>query len=376
MSSIGSHLAHYATPHQDDARVHVERPCAGESGFALDRQRILRCSAFRRLDYKTQVFVPHEHDLFRTRLTHTLEVAQVARTLSRGLGVNEDLAEAVALAHDLGHAPFGHVGESTLNQQLAAHGGFDHNQHSLRVVDYLEHPFPDFRGLNLTQTTRQCIAQHETPYDSSIESVTFAPIEGQLVDLADQIAFTVADLEDALMAAWIDEQGLSEITLWRDAHRQAQEAHPNAKPIFHRIGAVRNVLQILCEDAIITSKQALATLNIDSPQAVRNAPQRCATLSKRSVSNLKQMQAYLMKNVYQHEKNQKPSQEAREILTALFAAYLADATLLPLRYRTRVGQVDSTGTPQSLHRVICDYLAGMTDRYCKQQWAAVCNPAL
>jgi dGTPase len=215
--------APYAVADAEARREHPEPPHPYRGPYQRDRDRILHCSAFRRLDFKTQVFVPHEHDHFRTRLTHTLEVAQVARTLGRALGLNEDCIEAVALAHDLGHPPFGHGGEKELDELMVDHGHFEHNRQSLRVVDYLEHPYPEFRGLNLTQATRECIARHETRYDAPVceefDDDRLAPLEGQLVDLADEIAYSSADLEDALAARRIDEADLSDIELSRGSRQ-------------------------------------------------------------------------------------------------------------------------------------------------------------
>ena len=219
-------------PADSGGRAHPEPEHPYRGCYQRDRDRIVHCSAFRRLDYKTQVFVPHEQDHYRTRLTHTLEVAQVARTLARAVGANEDAAEAAALAHDLGHAPFGHAGEQVLNELMARHGGFEHNLQSLRVVDYLEHPYAAFRGLNLTSAVRPCLARHQTPYDrpapEEFADAPQAPLEGQLVNLADEIAYTSADCQDALSAGWISVEQLGELELWRRAWRQTQAALPDA----------------------------------------------------------------------------------------------------------------------------------------------------
>jgi len=207
--------------HQSGGRRHGEAPHPYRTCFQRDRDRIMHCSAFRRLDFKTQVFVPHECDHFRTRLTHTLEVAQIGRAIGRALRLNEDLIEATALAHDLGHPPFGHCGEGVLDELMADEGGFEHNRQSLRVVDYLEHPYPAFRGLNLTAAVRECLARHQTRYDTpacgDFDASLQAPLEGQVVDLADEIAYTAADLEDALAAEWIITDDLASLALWRRA---------------------------------------------------------------------------------------------------------------------------------------------------------------
>ena len=227
-------------------RAHAEGETPTRTCFQRDRDRVMHCAAFRRLDFKTQVFVPHEHDHVRTRLTHTLEVAQIGRDLGRSLRLNEDLIEAVALAHDLGHPPFGHTGEAALAERMATAGAFEHNRQSLRVVDYLEHPYPHFRGLNLTRAVRECLARHETRYDTPAAAEfppgLCGPLEGQLVDLADEIAYTSADLEDALASGLIAEGDLGHVALWRRAHEAARADAPDARAIHQRIRAVKAVL--------------------------------------------------------------------------------------------------------------------------------------
>ncbi len=360
----------------DDAggRVHSEDEHPYRTCYQRDRDRIVHCSAFRRLDYKTQVFVPHEQDHYRTRLTHTLEVAQVARTLARALRVNEDAAEAVALAHDLGHPPFGHAGEEVLNELMAGNGGFEHNRQSLRVVDYLEHPYPDFRGLNLTNAVRLCLARHETRYDSpqieEFADIPSAPLEGQLVDLADEIAYTSADLSDALAARWITLEQLGGLELWRRAWGLAERAMPEAREIHKRICACRSVMSILTDDALAETARRLDLLvtarrrkaNTAAaplrPVDVQQNPQRCAAFSNESAGNLGQLQQFLLENVYLHADARQRQTDTRLVITELFRTYEADPSLLPKRYSNRIGN-------DGLYRVICDYIAGMTDRFCR-----------
>ena len=340
---------------------HPYRTC-----FQRDRDRIVHCSAFRRLDFKTQVFVPHQDDHFRTRLTHTLEVAQIARDLARALRLNEDLAEAVALAHDLGHAPFGHTGEEVLDELMADHGRFEHNRQSLRIVDYLEHPYPDFRGLNLTRVVRECLAKHETKYDSPIcedfDTRLRAPLEGQVVDLADEIAFTAADLDDALTGGWLVVEDLAETDLWRMAWGRAQAAAPNARPIHKRIRACKGVLAAMADDMIAQTARTLAGLDVQSPDDVRLAPRRCATFSPEMAPPVEQLQRLLMEEVYTHPRGAVHRETARRAIGDLFSAYTDRPDLLPNRYRTRIDE-------DGLHRVACDFIAGMTDRYCLETHA-------
>ena len=338
---------------------HTYRTC-----FQRDRDRVVHCSAFRRLDFKTQVFVPHENDHFRTRLTHTMEVAQIGRSLGRALRLNEDLIEAVALAHDLGHSPFGHCGEAELDELMADYGHFEHNRQSLRVVDYLEHPYPQFRGLNLTQVARECIARHRTRYDSPVcedfdESLQ-GPLEGQLVDLADEIAYTSADLEDALAAGWIDEEGLGELQLWRKSRELAQQVSPEASNIHKRIRACKAVLGVMADDAIATTAANTDTLGVHSVEDIRHAPRRCAEFSPDVAEAVRQLQDFLFTNVYMHPRAAEQAEKDRIIIADLFGAFTADSGLLPSRYRSRI-------EAEGLQRVACDYIAGMTNRFCRQE---------
>ncbi len=363
-------LADYALKPEQVSRKFPQPDTEGQSPFQCDRNRILRCAAFRRLDYKTQVFAPHEHDLFRTRLTHTLEVAQVGRDIGRALGLSEDLIEAVALAHDLGHPPFGHLGEAELDKLMTNHGQFEHNRQSLRVVDYLEHPFPQFRGLNLTNATRHCIATHQTRYDTPTcddfpdATTTLPPMEGQVVELADEIAYTTADLEDALMSQWISQDDLETLSLWQRSWQRAEQLFPKARAIHKRIQATQGLLNILQNDLLKTTRQKISELKIDSPQAVIEAGIRCTCFSDEIGGELQQLQDFMLQRVYRHENNLQSGEVSRKILRGLFEALIEDNSLLPPRYHERIdGQVGS----DSPHRVVCDYIAGMTDRFCRDE---------
>jgi len=344
---------------------HPYRTC-----FQRDRDRIVHCSAFRRLDFKTQVFVPHEHDHFRTRLTHTLEVAQIARSLGRALRLNEDLIEAVALAHDLGHPPFGHAGEQVLDELMADWGHFEHNRQSLRVVDYLEHPYPRFRGLNLTRVVRECIARHESRYDApacdEFDTSLAAPLEGQIVNIADEIAYTSADLEDALAAEWISLDQLEGLSLWRRAWAKAKTDMPDARTIHKRIRACKGVLAAMADDIVIHSAEQIHSRGIDSPDAARYAGSGCITFSGEIATGARQMQEFLHANVYCHPANIEQARRGGRIIRDLFSAYVSDESLLPERYRRRI-------ETDGLYRVACDYIAGMTDRFCRQEHERICT---
>ncbi len=362
-------LANYAVAEADcggrrfPEQAHHYRTC-----FQRDRDRILHCHAFRRLDFKTQVFVPHEHDHYRTRLTHTLEVAQIARSLGRTLRLNEDLIEPVALAHDLGHPPFGHAGEAALDKLMAEHGGFEHNRQSLRVVDYLEHPYDRFPGLNLTHAVRECLARHETAYDTpaceDFGPGALAPMEGQLVDLADEIAYTSADLEDSLAAGLITTSGLENLSLWRRASAATEDAAPASGPIHTRIRTCKAVLVAMADDLIQTTTNNISALEIACVADVRAAPRRCVAFSDHMAVEVKELQGFLLKEVYLAGENARQDRLCRRIISDLFWAYLAKADLLPNDYRRRI---DGDGLP----RTACDYIAGMTDRFCKAEHARI-----
>ncbi len=347
---------------------HPYRTC-----YQRDRDRIVHCSGFRRLASKTQVFVPHEQDHFRTRLTHTLEVAQIARTMARALAANEDAAEAAALAHDLGHPPFGHAGETVLNDLMTGHGGFEHNLHSLRVVDYLEHPYHGFRGLNLTRAVRDCLARHQSRYDHPADDEFAgrpnAPLEGQLVDLADEIAYTSADIYDALAAEWIDTDQLGELELWRQTADKAERALPDARPIHKRIRTCHDLLAILTDSVVTETARRIDRMTLKSPDDVQRAPQRCVAFAEKLARSVRPLQDLLMERVYRHPVSVRHSNRARRVIAGLFGAYLAEPKLLPGRYRARI----DAGTDDE-HRVVCDYVAGMTDRYARDQYLSLAGP--
>ncbi|HDZ20318.1 hypothetical protein LCGC14_0295680 [marine sediment metagenome] len=347
-------------------RSHDEPPHPYRSCFQRDRDRIIHCTAFRRLDFKTQVFVPHEHDHFRTRLTHTLEVAQVARTIGRALRLNEDLIEAVALAHDLGHPPFGHCGEEALDELMADAGGFEHNRHSLRVVDYLEHPYPAFRGLNLTRAVRECLACHETrhrePVCADFNDGLAGPLEGQVVDVADEIAYTAADLDDALAVGWIAAEDLSAMEIWRRAWEITEADSPDARWIHKRIRSRVAILSLMVDDVVATTGRATETLTcVDD---VRRAGGASAAFSPQMGDQVAELKAFLLAEVYEHPVSEQHRDEGRRIIQDLFTQFVAAPAALPQRYAQRVAA-------DGLERVVCDYIAGMTDRYCRAQHAAL-----
>lgn len=342
--------------------------------FESDRQRILNCMAFRRLMHKTQVFVTDCGDHFRTRLTHTLEVVAQAQRLSRMIGINERLAGAIALAHDLGHAPFGHAGEKALAELMKDHGGFEHNLQSLRVVDYLEHPYPAYRGLNLLFELRESLVKHETRYDKPqpariaadpatqplVASGPSAPLEGQVANLADAIAYTLHDVEDGLVEGALSESDLAVCRLWRDAAGQVRRAHPDSPLPAIRRPILDLIARRLVEDAAEESRRRIAAANVKHVDDVRNHAAALVSYSPEMSGEVEQLSAVLLRGLYQNHRVVRMDSKARRLIRELFAAYKAEPRLMPERFASRAAE-------QGLPRVICDYVAGMTDRYCQEE---------
>ncbi len=359
-------------------RVHPEPPDPIRDAYGLDRHRVLCSAAFRRLEYKTQVFVTFEDDHFRTRLTHTLEVAEIARRLAIALDVNPTLAEVICLAHDLGHPPFGHAGEMALRDLMRDHGGFEHNRQSLRIVDYLEHPYPAFRGLNLTFEVREGIARHETAYDRPNETASpgdsefrttdpWLTVEGQIACLADQLAYDGHDLEDAIGAGLIDEADIRAVSLWRTAAEPVRTAHPDLPLPAIRRPILDALLNALLADVIAESQRRIAIACPESPQAVRQAANPLVACSDAMHSALRELETFLLERVYRHTRLVRMDAKARRFVERLFGAYAADPRMLPERYFRRVDE-------QGVHRVVCDYIAGMTDRYCQDDYKRLFEP--
>jgi len=333
----------------------------------------LQCTAFRRLEYKTQVFVPDEHDHFRTRLTHTLEVAEIARRLAVALRVNETLAETIALAHDLGHAPFGHAGETTLNELMRDHGGFEHNAQSLRIVDFLEHPYPGFRGLNLSFEVREGLAKHHTVFDrpaapafadaeweALLACGPYPSVEGQIASLADRLAYDCHDLEDALGAGLIAEPDLAGVALWRQVAEPIRAAYPDRPLPAVRRPILDALLDDLLDDTIGETQHRLTVAGAADVNRVRQAEHSMVGLSSSAECALADLEHFLLERVYRHERLARMDADARRVVLDLFDAYLRMPQALPQRYRDRVDEL-------GLHQVIADYVAGMTDRFCREQ---------
>lgn len=341
------------------------------TAYQRDRDRIIHTTAFRRLEYKTQVFIITEGDYYRTRLTHTIEVAQIGRTMARALRLNEDLTEAICLAHDLGHSPFGHSGEAVLNELMADYGGFDHNYQSFRLVEKLENRFPDFRGLNLTWEVKEGILKHETEYDQS--NVTdFEPdwrptLEAQIVNFADEIAYTTADLDDGLRSGLIVPEQLAEIEFWRLV---IDELGINPARGFndmdrHRI--IRRLVGKEVTDVVEATNQQLERHQIKNLNDIRRLPHNIAAHSPEVQQMDRQLKDFLFHNLYQHWRLMRMDMKARRFITELFNAYVNSPFILPQSVQKQINR-------RGLHRTVCDYIAGMTDRFALQEYNRLFDP--
>lgn len=370
-----SQLAPYAvTPKNSRGRTHSEPPPAHRSEFQRDRDRVIHSGAFRRLEYKTQVFVNHEGDLYRTRLTHSLEVAQIARTVARAMQLNEDLTEAISLAHDLGHTPFGHAGQDALNDCMRDHGGFEHNLQSLRVVDELEHRYAAFPGLNLTFETREGILKH----CSLANARKLADIgqrfidrqqpslEAQLANLADEIAYNNHDVDDGLRSGLIELEELAQIPLFAEQLAIVRGKYEDIDMRMQTHEVVRGMIGALVNDLISTSQARVAQLGLQSIEEIRSHRVPLIGFSDPFVEAQRALKQFLREQLYQHPKVKRMTERARKIVTALFSAFVADFGLMPAEHaeRARIAH-DEQGAAGSA-RAVADYIAGMTDRFALQ----------
>jgi dGTPase len=347
-------------------RRHPEDEHPFRTAFQRDRDRVIHSTAFRRLQYKTQVFVNHEGDYYRTRLTHSTEAAQISRTIARALGLNEDLCETVALGHDLGHTPFGHSGQDALDECMREHGGFEHNRQSLRAVELLERRYPGFPGLNLTYETRESIRKHGWPPRGPVEP-DYHPewsslLEAQLVDVADSIADDAHDVDDSVKAGLITEDSLSGLEVWR----KAVEGLSLGGEMRVRAG-VRRLIDREVEDLIRSTEENIARMKLTSLEALRRAPEPAVRFSPEMDRLKRELQAFLHRNVYRHHRVVQMAEKARHFITELFQAYTANPTTLPPRFQDWAKEV---GVP----RAAADYIAGMTDRYCQDEYKKMFHP--
>jgi dGTPase len=358
-------LAPYAAHSEGGAgRLYPETAHASRSQFQRDRDRIIHSSAFRRLEYKTQVFLNHEGDLFRTRLTHSLEVAQIGRSLARNLRLNEDLVEAISLAHDLGHTPFGHVGQDVLNECMKDYGGFEHNLQSLRVVDELEEHYGAYNGLNLMFETREGILKHCSlnnakllgPVAQRFIDRTQPSLEAQLTNLADEIAYNSHDIDDGLRSGLITIEQLEQVDFFARLWRDVQQAFPGLSGRRAIYETLRRLITALADDLIATSSARIAEAAPKHIDDVRAAPPliRFSDEMRKDATELKR---FLYANLYRHYKVGRMRVKASRIVRELFEAFMAEPALLPPDYQDKSGDVNKVA------RKIADYIAGMTDRY-------------
>ncbi len=368
-------LASYASRSELSlGRQHEEQFKDDRPAFERDRDRIIHCAAFRRLEYKTQVFVNHEGDYYRTRLTHSLEVAQISRGIARRLKLNEDLVEALSLAHDLGHTPFGHTGEDVLNRLMSDYGGFEHNRQSLRIVECLEERYPFFDGLNLSWETREGIIKHSSDYDNPDVSIlpVYRPalhpgLEAQIIDLADEIAYNNHDIDDGLKAGYLKPDELMQVELWQETYLRVREKFPalSGERLIHQ--TISHLIGFLILDLVEKTQDNLVRAEIRSLDDVRGHSGQLVMFSDATTQKNRQLKRFLYDRLYRHYKVERMRIKAERFLKRIFESYMDCPTLMPVSYQDRFAE-------HGKERVICDYVAGMTDRYALDEYKRLFEP--
>ncbi len=364
-------------PQQSRGRQYAEPAPAYRSEFQRDRDRIIHSKAFRRLEYKTQVFVNHEGDLYRTRLTHSLEVAQIARSVARSMALNEDLVEAIALAHDLGHTPFGHAGQDALNKCMADYGGFEHNLQSLRVVDWLEDAYADFSGLNLCFETREGVLKHcALKHAQALGEVgqrfldkTQPSLEAQLTNIADEIAYNNHDIDDGLRSGLISLEQLQEVAVFQQVWQAVNARYPTltGQRLIHEI--LRRLIDLMVTDLTETSLAALRGAHIADIDGVHQHGTPLMQYSPALRAQKNELKRFLRHNLYFHPSVYRSTWRAQQIIEALFQAFMQDTHLLPAEHRQFALRYSETAGESGQARAIADYIAGMTDRYAMKQYS-------
>jgi dGTPase len=369
-----SDLAPYASRSaQSKGRRYSEEFKDDRPAFERDRDRIIHCAAFRRLEYKTQVFVNHEGDYYRTRLTHSLEVAQIARGIARKLSLNEELTEAIALSHDLGHTPFGHAGEDALNTLMADYGGFEHNLQSLRVVELLEERYPHFFGLNLTFETREGLAKHSSYHDSPAVDLSeyemgLAPtLEAQIINLADEIAYNNHDIDDGVESNFIHREELLEIPLWKEVFGRVEKKYPHATVQAKTYTAISSLIGLLIQDVIAQTERNIAEHGVETVDDVRRFAKELVSYSPSVQKESDLLKEFLRTRLYRHWRVERMRIKAERFITELFKAYVETPTLVPDTYRRRMDE-------EPVPRMVCDYIAGMTDRFALDEYKKLFDP--
>ena len=352
-------------------RVHSEKESSSRTAFERDRDRIIHTTAFRRLEYKTQVFVFYEGDHYRTRLTHTLEVAQLGRSLARGLGGNQELTEAICLAHDLGHPPFGHAGESALNDLMKEYGGFNHNTQSYRIVTELEKRYPNFFGLNLTYETRSGMIKHETSYDKSdasgYEPEKRASLEAQISNLADEIAYNAHDLDDGLRAGMFQPESLNELEIWLELKDAVGWQDGSDLSLVHRHEIIRELIGQSVMNVLMFTDQNLTKHQIDSPEKLQLCDQNVVGYSPDFEQKIAELKKFLLERMYRSYRLMRMQQKAERFISQIWDAYMKEPGMLPNRTQQKLAHAPK-------HRIVTDYIAGMTDRYALDEWQKLFDP--
>ena len=367
-------LAPYAMLARDSRGRHFPQPQHPmRTCFQRDRDRIIHSAAFRRLEYKTQVFVNHEGDYYRTRLTHTMETAQMTRTVARALGINQDLAEAVALAHDLGHTPFGHAGERFLSELMAPYGGFDHNAQSLRTIDWIEVRYPDFRGLNLSYEVREGIIKHSN-FKGRAAAADFDPelypcLEAQIVDLADEIAYLAHDVDDGLKSQMLTPADLERSSMYREARLTALAANPGIDERVARYQTVIRMINVMVTDLTAGIDRELDRAGIASVAAVRRAGRVLSNFSADIGAQVAELKEIMRDRLYRHYRVSRMTEKAGRVVARLFETYMAEPRQMPEHVLVRA---EHDGEP--LPRVVADYIAGMTDRFALDEYRKLFDP--
>jgi len=365
---MSDEFSYYALSEKSSrGRMFAEKPHPYRSDFDRDRDRIIHCEAFRRLEGKTQVFTTGLNDNYRNRLTHTIEVAQIGRTIARNLQLNETLTEAICLAHDLGHSPFGHSGEEVLNDLMAEFSGFEHNQQALRIVDLLEHPYPDFSGLNLMYETRLGLAKHKSPYDEPAPtafSELNCSLEGQVAAIADRIAVSSHDLEDGMRSGLISSEQLQNIEIFAEAE-DLINAQAIKEQTISRTRTAKAIIDKLVSDGIQASRKTLLHADIKTLDDIYASSENLIVFSPESCAKLVELEKFLLHNFYQHESLVQTAKKAKNWLEQLFQKFCWQPQLMPAYFQKLVLQ-------QGLQRTVTDYIAGMTDRFCLKMLKVVC----
>ena len=368
-----SSLAPYGVRSRDSkGRAYLDTEPDYRTAFQRDRDRILHTTAFRRLEYKTQVFINFEGDYFRTRLTHTLEVAQVGRTIARALGANEDLVETICLAHDLGHSPFGHAGEATLRRLMKDYGGFDHNKQSLRIVTELEQRYPEFPGLNLTWEVREGMVKHESEYDIT-DARNFNPelrgnLETQICNVADELAYTTHDLDDGLRSGMLTPQILSGIAIWEILLQSFNWYGPQLQDM-ERHRMIRQLVGMMVTDMIQATDDRLKESGAKSALEIQKLPYNVIGYSEDMQQRNRELKDFLYKSLYRHFRVMRMQVKAEHTITNLFNAYRLEPLILPDHVQVSI-------PARGLERTICDYIAGMTDRFAIEEHERLHDPFL